>query len=61
MIKTLCKIRIDEKVIRKAYIKISNIILTDEILDALPQAQGEGMGGHIFFFFNKVGLGLQKN
>lgn len=38
MIKTLCKIRIDEKVIRKAYIKISNIILTDEILDALPQA-----------------------
>lgn len=60
MIKTLCKIRIDEKVIRKAYIKISNI-LTDEILDALPQAQGEGMGGHIFFFLNKVGLGLQKN
>lgn len=53
MIKTLCKIRIDEKILRKAYIKVSSIILTDEILDALPQTQGKGMGGHFFFFFFK--------
>ena len=51
MIKTLFKIRIDEKILRKAYIKVSNIILTDEILDALPQTQGKGMGGHLFYFF----------